>query len=143
MPYSSILKPWRNISTAILTAVCIILLRYWAGHGLKKYNIRGTWNQLLQTELVCSEVKAISKNFTGNENSLLGTIIIGTAHQPICIHGNVTITVSCYTSKLPDRRLSLIELAAHNKLPQVLWSIAATLCEKPGNVHNIDQYQWS
>ena len=47
----------------------------------------------------------------------MGTVTTGISNQPICVPGNATITVLGKLSKLVNKGLYMVELAAHNNLP--------------------------
>ena len=57
------------------------------------------------------------QNFIIGEDRPVGTVTIGTDHQPICVPGNGTITLLDKLSKLVTKGSYMIELTAHNNLP--------------------------
>ena len=58
-------------------------------------------------------LKKTHQNFNTNKNEPVGTVMIGTDHQPICVPGNATITVLVKTSKINSKGSYMLENAAH------------------------------
>ena len=57
------------------------------------------------------------QNFSTGKDEPVGTVIIGTDHQPICVPGNATITVPGKISKVNKKGSYMLETAAYANLP--------------------------
>ena len=57
------------------------------------------------------------QNFSTDKDEPVGTVMIGTDHQPICVPGNATITVPGKISKVNNKGSYMLETAAHANLP--------------------------
>ena len=81
-----------------------------------------TEDGLVYTEVVTKnkDGKIIFKklqNFNTDKDSPVGTVMIGTNHQPICVPGNSTIIILGKILKLNNERSYMLETAAHANLP--------------------------
>ena len=57
------------------------------------------------------------QNIKTDEDEPVGTVIIGTDHQPICVPGNFTSYILGKTSKINSNRSYMVETAAHANWP--------------------------
>ena len=57
------------------------------------------------------------QNFNIDKDEQLGTVMVGTDHQPICVPGNATITVPGKISKINNKGSYILETPAHANLP--------------------------
>ena len=57
------------------------------------------------------------QNVHTDKDEPVGTVMIGTDHQPICVPGNATIMVPGKILKVNKRGLYMLETAAHTNLP--------------------------
>ena len=79
-----------------------------------------TEESLVYTQAITKnkEGKAILKkkhqNFIDGKDEPVGTVMIGTDHQPICVSVNATITIPGKTSKVSNKKSYMLETAAHD-----------------------------
>ena len=76
----------------------------------------------------------IHQNFVGSADEQVGTVIIGINNQPICVLGNLTITVLGKLSKLVTKGSYMIELAVDNNLPSGVVVNCSYVTHKAGQV---------
>ena len=57
------------------------------------------------------------QNFITSADEPVGTVTIGTDHQPICVPGSAVVTVLGKLSKLVEKGPYMVELAVQNNLP--------------------------
>ena len=62
---------------------------------------------------MAKSLKKKHQNFNTDEDEPVDTVMIGTDHQSICVLGKATSTVLGETSKINNKRLYMLETAAH------------------------------
>ena len=65
-------------------------------------------------KIIC---KKNHQNFNIDKDDPVGTVMIGTDHQPICVPGNATIMVPGKNLKINNKGSYMLEIAAHANLP--------------------------
>ena len=66
---------------------------------------------------MANHLKKKHQHFNIDKDEPVGTVMIGTDHQPICVSGNATIMVPGKISKINNKGSYMLETAAHTNLP--------------------------
>ena len=67
-----------------------------------------------QRQVTC--LKKDQQKFRGKDGAI-GQVTIGSKLNPVCVPGNLVITVSGWTNKIPSKISCLVEQAQHHELP--------------------------